>query len=176
MAPLVRPATDADLHEMTRTVAEGFDAYRSFAPPGWERPTDAVEEQRLRARFHAPDVWAVVAVQADGEHAGHVSLLDDAEDSGACAYLWQLFVRPAHRGSGLAVALHDAFLAAARERGYTSARLRTPAGQARARRFYEREGWTTDGRAELHPLLGLDLVVYRRAGLASSASPAGVRS
>jgi GNAT superfamily N-acetyltransferase len=174
--PRVRPATDADLHEMTLTVAEVFDGYRAFAPRGWERPTDAVEEQRLRARFGAPDVWAAVAVEADGTQAGHVSLLDDAEDPGTCAYLWQLFVRPCHHGSGLAVTLHEAFLAAARQRGYTSARLRTPAGQARARAFYEREGWTTDGRAELHPLLGLDLLVYRRAGLASSASPAGVRS
>jgi len=176
MAPTVRPATDADLHEMTLTVAEGFDGYRAFAPPGWEPPSDAVEEQRLRARFRAPDVWALVALGPDGTQAGHVSLLDDAEDPGACAYLWQLFVRPAHQGTGLAVALHDAFLDAARARGYTRARLRTPAGQAQARRFYEREGWTTDGRAELHPLLGLELLVYRRAGLANSASPAGVRS
>lgn len=176
MAVTVRPAIDADLHEMTLTVAAGFDSYRAFAPRGWQRPTDAVEEQRMRARFHAPDVWALVALAADGAQAGHVSLLDDAEDPGACAYLWQLFVRPAHHGTGLAVTLHDAFLHAARDRGYTSARLRTPAGQARARAFYEREGWTTDGRAELHPLLGLDLLVYRRAGLASSASPAGVRS
>jgi GNAT superfamily N-acetyltransferase len=176
MALTVRPATDADLHGMTRTVAEGFDSYLEFAPPGWERPADAVEEQRLRARFHAPDVWAVVAVEPGGAQAGHVSLLDDAEDPGRSAYLWQLFVRPAHQGSGLAVTLHDAFLEAARARGYGAARLRTPAGQARARRFYEREGWTTDGHAELHPLLGLDLLVYRRDGLASSASPAGVRS
>jgi GNAT superfamily N-acetyltransferase len=176
MRPTVRPATEADLHEMTRTVAQGFDGYRAFAPPAWEPPPDEVEERRTRARFRAPDVWALVAVAADGTQAGHVSLLDDAEDPGACAYLWQLFVRPAHQGTGLAVSLHDAFLAAARGRGYRRARLRTPAGQARARRFYEREGWTTDGRAELHPLLGLDLLVYRRAGLANSASPAGVRS
>ena len=176
MGLTVRPAVDADLQEMTVTVAEGFDGYRAFAPPAWERPADTVEEQRLRARFHSPDVWALVAVDDEGAQAGHVSLLDDAEDPGASAYLWQLFVRPSHQGSGLAVTLHEAFLEAARERGYATARLRTPAGQARARRFYEREGWTTDGHAGLHPLLGLDLVVYRRAGLASSASPAGVRS
>jgi GNAT superfamily N-acetyltransferase len=176
MAVTVRPAVGGDVHEMAVTVAEAFDAYRAFAPSGWERPSNAVEEERLRARFHAPDVWAAVAVEDDGTQAGHVSLLDDAEDPGASAYLWQLFVRPRHHGSGLAVALHDAFLAAARDRGYTRARLRTPAGQARARAFYVREGWTTDGRGDLHPLLGLELVVYRRAGLASRASPAGVRS
>lgn len=176
MTVTVRAAVDADLHEMVLTVAEGFDGYRAFAPRGWERPADAVEEERLRARFPAPDVWAVVAVAADGTQAGHVSLLDDIEEPGASAYLWQLFVRPAYQGTGLAATLHDAFLEAARARGYTRARLRTPAGQMRARRFYEREGWTTDGRAELHPLLGLELLVYRRDGLASSASPAGVRS
>ena len=47
-------------------------------------------------------------------------------------------------------------------------RLFTPAGQARARRFYEREGWVQAG-AEFHePALGLALVEYRYA-LASSS-------
>ena len=32
----------------------------------------------------------------------------------------------------------------------------------RARAFYEREGWSTDGVAIPEPLLGLDLLEYRR--------------
>jgi GNAT superfamily N-acetyltransferase len=60
-------------------------------------------------------------------------------------YLWQLFVRPAWWGTGLAAGLHDAFLAEARGRGYRDARLNTPAAHARARRFYERRGWSVAG-------------------------------
>ena len=41
-------------------------------------------------------------------------------------------------------------------------RLHTPAGNLRARAFYEREGWRTDGVAIPEPMLGLDLVEYRR--------------
>ncbi len=176
MDAILRPATIEDVPGMARSVWEGFDGYRAFAPDGWEPKARAVEEQRTRARFTAPDVWALVAVDARGNQLGHVSLLDDTEQPGASAYLWQLFVRAPHQGSGLAVSLHDAFLDAAAARGYSRARLRTPAGQARARRFYEREGWVLAGPPELEPLLGLELVTYRRDGLASSASPAGVRS
>ena len=50
----------------------------------------------------------------------------------------------------------------ATRRGYARMRLFTPAGQARARAFYEREGWRTDGVIMPEPLLGLDLVEYRR--------------
>jgi GNAT superfamily N-acetyltransferase len=176
MGLTLRPATIEDVPEMARSVHEGFGGYREFAPVGWEPPSRAVEEQRTRERFVAPDVWVVVAVDARGEQAGHVSLLDDAEAPGVSAYLWQLFVRPPQWGTGLAVRLHGAFLEAARSRGYEQARLRTPAGQLRARRFYEREGWSTDGSAEVHPLLGLELLTYDRPGLESSASPREVRS
>jgi hypothetical protein len=42
-------------------------------------------------------------------------------------------------------------------------RLFTPAGNARARAFYEREGWGTDGEAVYEPHLGLEIVQYRRS-------------
>lgn len=172
----LRLATVDDVPGMARSMAEGFASYRSFAPPGYDPPTEAMEVQRTRDRLARPDAWALVAVDVTGEQAGHVSLLRDDDEEASCAYLWQLFVRASHHGTGLAVTLHAEFLAAARERGYTRARLRTPAGQARARRFYEREGWVADPGPEFEPGLGMDLVVYRRAGLDSSVSPAGVRS
>jgi hypothetical protein len=51
----------------------------------------------------------------------------------------------------------------AARQGYQTIRLYTPEGQARARAFYEREGWTPIGRPFAEPLLGLDLMEYRRA-------------
>ena len=71
-----------------------------------------------------------------------------------------------------AVVGHRAGRAAARARprggraaGATSrSALYTPSGAARARAFYEREGWELAPRAvRPEPLLGLDLVEYRRA-------------
>ena len=46
--------------------------------------------------------------------------------------------------------------------GFTEARLYTPALQARARRFYAREGWTERGESFWVGELGLDLVELRR--------------
>ena len=65
-------------------------------------------------------------------------------------------------GTGLAKRLHDRALETLRERGFTEAGLYTPAGQARARRFYECEGWHRASEPEFSDPFGLDLVEYRR--------------
>jgi GNAT superfamily N-acetyltransferase len=157
-----RVATAADAPVMAETVAIGFDGYRSFAPPGWEPPPYAIELSTIGERIVRDDAWALLAFD-DREPAGQVALL--ADPAPATAYLWQLFVRPRYWGTGLADRLHAAFLTEARARGYEHGRLRTPTGQARARRFYERNGWTTDGVAAFEEGLGLDLLVYTRVGL-----------
>jgi hypothetical protein len=41
-------------------------------------------------------------------------------------------------------------------------RLFTAAGQARARRFYEREGWAAPEPPRPDPAFGMDTVEYRR--------------
>jgi len=157
-----RDGTVADAAAMAETVGIGFESYRAFAPPGWGPPAFAVEVAAIRSRMLGHDAWALVALDGD-EPAGHVALL--ADPAPATVYLWQLFVRPAHWGSGVADRLHEAFLEAARARGYERARLKTPLGQARARRFYERQGWETDGLATLDDTLGLELLVYTRSRL-----------
>jgi GNAT superfamily N-acetyltransferase len=157
-----RPATTADAPVMAETVGIGFDGYRSFAPAGWQPPSFAIDVTTIRERLVGADTWALLAFDG-AEPAGQVALLPDLAP--ATAYLWQLFVRPAHWGTGLAGRLHDAFLAEAQARGYEHGRLRTPAGQARARRFYEREGWETDGVATFEEGLELELLVYTRVGL-----------
>jgi hypothetical protein len=59
--------------------------------------------------------------------------------------------------------MHRLALEEAARQGYETIRLYTPAGQARARAFYEREGWATAGPPFAEPLLALDLMEYRRA-------------
>ena len=164
MAPELtfRVATPADAPLMAETVGIGFDGYRSFAPAGWEPPPRAVETARIAERMVRDDAWALLAFDGHAP-AGHVALL--AEPEPGVAYLWQLFVRPPFWGTGLADRLHADFLAEARARGYERGRLLTPYGQARARRFYERNGWVTDGVATFEEELGLELLAYTRAGL-----------
>jgi GNAT superfamily N-acetyltransferase len=158
----LREATLDDVEVMARTVRIGFEGYRSFAPAGWAPPTEEHDAERTRERLARGDAWALLAFDG-AEPAGHVALLADVEPG--TAYLWQLFVRPEHWGTSLATTLHGAWLAAAVAQGYVDGRLRTPAGQARARAFYERHGWVPDGDAALDEQLGLDVIAYRRAWL-----------
>jgi GNAT superfamily N-acetyltransferase len=108
-----------------------------------------------------------MALDAEGEPAGHVGITYAAERErphvriAGRAHLWMLFVRPPWWGSGLAVRLHRLGLEEAARQGYRTIRLYTPHGAARARAFYEREGWSLVPPAFAEPLLGLDLVEYR---------------
>jgi GNAT superfamily N-acetyltransferase len=73
-----------------------------------------------------------------------------------------LFVREPWWGTGLATRLLDAAVQDARAQGLVELRLHTPTEHARARAFYEREGWRREGDVFYEPMLGLALVTYRR--------------
>jgi GNAT superfamily N-acetyltransferase len=161
----LRAATRDDAAALGAIVAEAFEGYRSFAPPGWEPPPPERELVYIRDRLADPGTFCVVA-EVDGEVAGHVGFFDAAlarrpERERGLAHFWQLFVRPRHQGTGVAAALMDAAVAAASDRGFHTMRLFTPALQSRARRFYEREGWVATSEPEPHPDMGLDIVEYR---------------
>jgi GNAT superfamily N-acetyltransferase len=159
----LRPATPDDAPALLAIMVEGFEGYRSFAPEGWEPEAPPLEA--MRERISAPATWTFVAEAGDGI-VGHVSFLP-SEIAGhpapdpELAHLWQMFVRPPQFGSGLAPRLLARAVEAAREREFAWMRLFTPAGQARARRFYEREGWALV-REFWEERLGLRVVEYRR--------------
>jgi len=160
----VRAATPDDAPILMTLMAEGFDSYHAFAPEGWE--PQQPPESAFRARLMLASHWCAIAEDDDAAAMGHAAFLDSA-DSGhpdpeaGMAHFWQLFVRPAHWGTGLASDLMRRAVAAARERGFTTMRLFTPAGQARARRFYEREGFTLVREFD-DDRLGLRVAEYRR--------------
>jgi GNAT superfamily N-acetyltransferase len=166
-----RPATLDDVPVLTETQRLGFEGYAAFSPPGWTPPPSETEARGITERLSRPGAWCLIA-DADGEPAGHVGFLE--ADEPGLAHLWALFIRKPFWGTGLAVELHRMALAEALARGYSSMRLFTPARQARARRFYEREGWVTDGEERWEPMLALDLVEYRRTlpGSPGDAAPA----
>jgi GNAT superfamily N-acetyltransferase len=76
--------------------------------------------------------------------------------------LRNLYVAPTAWGSGAASELMRAALDWLAESGVHEAVLWVGEGNARARRFYEREGWTADGETRESPL-GPPEVRYRRA-------------
>jgi ribosomal protein S18 acetylase RimI-like enzyme len=163
----IRPATLADVPVLSETVRQGFDGYRAFLPPGWEPPASEFEEARITERLGLEDTWCQIALDG-AEVAGHVAFLAAREQTNerpvipGLAHLWMLFIRERWWGSGLAPHLLRLAVAEAAVRGYVTMRLFTPAGQARARAFYEREGFTVAGDPRWEPMLAFDLVEYRR--------------
>jgi len=164
----IRIAVPDDAPALAATTRLGFDSYRTWAPEDWEPPPHTLELRSIRERLRQTTTWCAMAVQADGVQAGHVGITHAADRLRphvrlpGRAHLWMLFVRPPWWGTGLAARLHGLGLEEAARQGYETIRLYTPDGAARARAFYEREGWDLASRAFSEPLLGLDLVEYRR--------------
>ena len=131
----IRPATDADMAAVADLGHEGWhDGHAGRVPEG-------LTALRTLEAFHERTPPRVadtsVAVADTGDLLGFVMVVGDEVE--------QVFVGRAARGSGLAAEL----LAVAEQRvaagGHTSAWLAVVAGNARARRFYEKQGWVDEG-------------------------------
>ena len=160
----IREATPDDAPAIRALMLEGFETYHEFAPDGWEPQAPPLDA--FRAMLELESHWCAIAVSDDGAALGHSAFLASAESAHPdpepdLAHFWQLFVRPSHWGTGLARELMTRAIDEARGRGYTTMRLFTPAGQARARRFYEREGFALVREFD-EERLGLRVVEYRR--------------
>jgi GNAT superfamily N-acetyltransferase len=150
--PTIRPARRDDAPAVLRMLDEGFCTYREFAP-GWS-PPEQNRDALLATEWLLghPEAWYVVAEDARGHagqcgfYPGHEERMMRGERIPGLAHFWQLFVRRDLWGTGLAGELHTMAVEAMRARGYDRARLFTPTLQARARAFYEREGWRVSGR------------------------------
>jgi GNAT superfamily N-acetyltransferase len=164
----IRMATPEDAPALAVTTRLGFESYRAWTPAEWRPPPPSLEVHSIRERLRQATTWCAMALEPSGEPAGHVGITHAAERDRphvripGRAHLWMLFVRPPWWGSGLAARLHGLGLEEAARRGYANIRLYTPNGAARARAFYEREGWALASKPFLEPLLGLELVEYRR--------------
>jgi GNAT superfamily N-acetyltransferase len=173
----LRTATPADAELLADSVGDAFEAYRSFAPADWRPPSVNRELALMAEALGRDDVWCLLA-ESDGELAGHVAIRPAATapipaSEPGLAHFWQLFVRPAWHGTGLAVELHGLAVCEAGTRGFSAMRLYAAAGQARARRFYEREGWAATGPPFDLPGFGMPVVEYRLTTLPASGTPQG---
>jgi GNAT superfamily N-acetyltransferase len=157
----------SDVPAVMDLLMSSFAGYSEFAPPGWVPPTPADEDPEMIGKsFDNPEVWYVVAEDGAG-HAGQCGFCQAytearfrGEPIEGMAHFWQLFIRPDMWGTGLAGELHAAALDEIRARGFARARLWTPEGQARARRFYERRGWVLGEERQDDGPFGIPLVMY----------------
>lgn len=129
----LRPATEADLEAIAEIWYRGWlDGHLGHVP-------DGVRQYRQPAHFRErvpPRLSQTTVAVAEGEVVGFVMLHDDEVE--------QVYVAERARGGPVATAL----LQYAEERiarRFDSAWLAVVAGNARARRFYERNGWSDAG-------------------------------
>jgi ribosomal protein S18 acetylase RimI-like enzyme len=130
----LRRATPADASAVARIWYPGWcDAHLGNVP---QQLVDARPEESFepRALDHVPHTTVATV---NGEIAGFVMVIG--------AEVEQVYVSAAHRGSGVASALLAAAEQAVAAAGHPVAWLAVVAGNARARRFYERQGWTDEG-------------------------------
>ena len=161
----IRRATSADAEPLALGVIEGVEDYHSFAPPGWTAPSFEAELKHVREALADADVYCLVA-ESGSAFVGQITLLPAARathpvDDSSLAHISNLSVRRDYWGGGLASALHRAALEAADARGFTELRLFVAAGQARARRFYERDGWLPASDPFADPIWDLTFIEYR---------------
>ena len=131
----VRPATAGDAAAVAEIWRAGWaDGHLGNVPEALVA-IRTPESFQTRAAERLSDT--TVAVAGNGEVAGFIMVVGDEVE--------QVYVSANHRGTGVA-----ALLLAEAERqvaagGHDRAWLAVVAGNARARRFYERSGWTDDG-------------------------------
>ena len=158
-----------DVRPVAAATAAAFERYRSFAPSGWVAPSLDTQAETLMRWLEDPGFWGEVAREY-GRLVGHATFIPAARHSFAAnpdpalAHLGHMFVSPDHWGSGLGGALMADAMRAARERGFASMRLFVPDGQARARAFYAREGFSAAGEPFAFEG-GLPVLEYRRERL-----------
>ena len=130
----IRPATSTDIDTLVRIWSEGWRDGHLGHVPDLLVSNRTVDSFVPRVRQRIPDTWVA---DHDGEVVGFVVVLGDEVE--------QVYVDRRTRGSGAAALLLGKAETIVGDRGYTTAWLAVVAGNARARAFYERQGWSDRG-------------------------------
>jgi ribosomal protein S18 acetylase RimI-like enzyme len=176
----VRHATVADAPAMGRLVVRAWQAaYRGHMPDAYLdalRPEDraAYWDGVLRREGRR---GAVLVVERDGEVVGFAAAGPSPDPEGA-GELYAINVDPAYWGTGAGRALLEAARDELARLGFAETVLWVLPANARARRFYERAGWASDGAERTADVFGVTVpeVRYRRRSSSpdsSSATPDG---
>lgn len=175
---LIRAAEPQDAMAVAQVHVRSWQAaYRTLLPDDYLdklRPEDRAQTYDF-ASLDPLKPWTIVAVE-DGLIHGFASTAPSREpDLGDHGELWALYVDPAKWGRGFGVALMKA--ARVRLFGFRKAVLWVLAGNERAERFYQADGWVPEGVSRTDSVWGVTVneVRYKRGLEAPSAAPDSTR-
>ena len=157
MPATIRPATVEDVEAFVTMKNEAWRwAYAEILPAEHLAALDVDEQASAwRAAFADPGRSGAVAVAVDGARIVGVASWGISRDEDAApgtGELGMLYVAPDHVGAGLGRRLMEDALDDLRAAGFGRATLWVLEANARARRFYEREGWRWDGTSSDHQI------------------------
>lgn len=163
----IRPAAADDALAVARVHVRAWQAaYRGLIAQAY---LDSLKPEIWAAKyaFHrAGPGLPTTLIAADGDTVCGMAMFgpyrgDELSNSGE---LLAIYVDPDYWHTGLGRLLIMATRDGLRRDGYREAALWVLDGNARARRFYERDGWTLDGGRQTKTIAGaqLDEVRYRR--------------
>jgi ribosomal protein S18 acetylase RimI-like enzyme len=162
----VRLARGGDARRVAEIHVETWRAtYPGIVPQEVLDALNVDERERLWQRWIPDPETAIFVAELDGEVVGFVS-------TGPCwseptiGELYAIYVLPMAHGTGAGPALMEAAMDALGER-WDEAILWVATENPRARRFYERHGWTVDGERvdEAIPGVSVPETRYRVSGL-----------
>jgi len=163
----VREPGSGDARAMAKLMVRGNGTYRGWTPRFWQPPGFDRTHAQWNLRLRETERWTRVAIDSDENFVGLASWRparehgDEGLELPGVAYLSHLYVEPSIWGGGIGRGLADLAETAMRDRGFVRALLWTPTA-APARGFYERCGWTLDGRERWGTELHLPMVGYEK--------------
>jgi ribosomal protein S18 acetylase RimI-like enzyme len=173
MPVAIRAARREDARAIAEVHVEGWRwAYRGLLPDAYldGLDVDAREQMWSDALARPGDTWSCFVAEQDGRVVGFVGCgSPDAEAPTGAGEVYAIYVRREVQGTGVGRALFDRAQAALAERGFNTGVLWVLVANDRARRFYERARWASDGTIGEHPFGDLEPLPTVR--YASNLSP-----
>ena len=160
---VIRPGTAADAEGVARVHVETWQAAYAHVLPLEQLQALSLDVRAGWHRTHPP-----IVAEVDGEVVGFVSV-GGSRDEDAEGELYAIYVHPDHWGTGAGRALMEAGEAELRRLGHRNVVLWVLEDNPRARRFYERAGWETDGAERGIEIFGITVPEVRYAKTLTSA-------
>ncbi len=155
---MIRPGAPEDAEGVARVHVETWQAAYPHALPSDRLQALSVEEAVERHRRWPPEFVA----EHGGEIVGFVAV-GRSRDPGTDGELFAIYVHPEHWGTGVGRELIEAGEEELRRLGHQDAILWVLDDNPRARRFYERAGWSPDGATREIHIFGFDVSEVRYA-------------
>jgi RimJ/RimL family protein N-acetyltransferase len=178
---LIRTATPEDARAIAEVhVASWRSAYRGLLPDAYLDRL-SVDEREAQRREHLDDSgsgWGTLVAEEDGRVIGFATFGPSRDEDAppGTGEVPAIYLDPSAVGTGVGRELFAETVSGLRSAGFTRATLWVLEANERARRFYEKAGWTRDGATSDHDFDCANEPMVRYAAELSGAASAPAAS